>query len=59
MMRGKRMAKPLSWRSERIMLLKATSRTIFGSTMQAEALIFDRVFQEPLGHFGDFGVGQS
>src|SRR5215469_641883 len=29
---GKRSAYPLSWRSERIMLLKATSSTMFGST---------------------------
>src|SRR5579864_9233001 len=31
-MRGKRSAYPLAWRSERMMALKATSRTISGST---------------------------
>ncbi len=41
------------------MLLNATSSTIFGSTMQAEALIFDGVLQKPPGHLGDLDVGQA
>ena len=41
------------------MLLNATSSTIFGSTDQAEALIFDGVFQKPLRHLGDLDIGQA
>ena len=56
--RGKRSAKPLSWRLERMMALNATSSTIFGSTSRTMPVIGCGVRQEPLRQLGDFLVGQ-
>ena len=58
MMRGKRMAKPLLWRSERIRLLKATSSTMFGSTVRQPPKSSMRVLVEVFGEPCDLGIGQ-
>ena len=50
---------PIRGAVERIMLLNATSSTIFGSTTQPQALIVDRVLEEPFRHVGNFGVGEA
>ncbi len=58
-MRGKRSAKPLAWREERITLLKATSRTTVRLDGAEVAVVFEGVGLEQCGHLGDFLVGEA